>query len=111
MAITVTVQESYTQGNHKVKQGTIAMDSSYLTGGEVITAADLGLSQIRSLFLNPHGGYVFEYVPTQTGGASVDGTIKAYWTGSTTAAALAQVSSTTNLASSAASIPFIATGH
>ena len=87
------------------------MDSSYLTGGEAILASDLGLSQIRSLQLNPHGGYVFEYVPTQTTGASTGGTIKGYWTGSTTAAALAQISSTTDLSSTAAAIPFIARGH
>lgn len=36
----------YIEGNHKHTVRDVTMDSSYLTGGEVVTAADLGLNYI-----------------------------------------------------------------
>lgn len=110
MAFTVTINESYVEGNHKVRSGTLGFDSSYATGGEAITAAEVGLSQITSFQIQPFGGFVYNYVPDTTG-SSVSGKIMAYWTGSTTSGAFAQVTNTGNMSSAANAVPFIVRGH
>lgn len=111
MAFTVTINESYVEGNHKVRSGTLAFDASYATGGEAITAAEVGLSQITSMQIQAFGGFVYNYVPDTSGTGSVSGKIMAYWTGSTTSGAFAQVTNTGNMSSAANAVPFIARGH
>lgn len=112
MALVVTVTDTDYSGHHKIKSGTIAWDSSYPTGGEAITAADVGLSQIQNgtFVISANAGLVFEYVPTQTGAVSTGGTIKAYWTGSTTSGAFAEVTNTGNMSAFTAT-PFQVKGH
>jgi hypothetical protein len=46
---------------HKEKYYTCLFDSSYPTGGEPLTPADLGLSSILFLHATPASGYSFEY--------------------------------------------------
>lgn len=48
-------------GLHKVRFVTVAFDSSYPTGGESLTAANLGLAGIVHVQAGSAGGYVFEY--------------------------------------------------
>lgn len=48
-------------GNKRAVVGTIAFDSSYPTGGESLTAANIGLGVIDHMTIEPKGGYVFEY--------------------------------------------------
>lgn len=76
-------------GNRRQVVVRLTFDSSYPTGGEAIAAADLGLSRIDALFIQPTSGYVFEYVAST-------GKIKAYLTG-TSAAVLDEVANATNL--------------
>lgn len=40
--------------------GTVAMDSSYVTGGETLTAP-FRMGTIKGAFISPRSGYVFEY--------------------------------------------------
>ena len=46
---------------YKAVVKTVALDSSYPTGGESLTAAMLGLSTVVFLIAQPTSGYVFEY--------------------------------------------------
>ena len=48
MALTITVPDAGRTviGNKRLVMGTIAFDSSYPTGGEALTAANLGLDKI-----------------------------------------------------------------
>lgn len=46
MAASVTVNERTVQGNKRVTFSTVTFDSSYPTGGESVTAAQLGLSKV-----------------------------------------------------------------
>ena len=96
MAVAISNLTNYGPGagGTVTKTATITFDSSYPTGGEAVTAANFGLSRILSLTLAPNVGYVAEYVPSTS-------KIKAYWTGAATAAVLAEVTDTTNLATAA----------
>ncbi len=47
LAITITVSRSYKVDREGVREGTIAFDSSYPTGGESIAASDFKLRTIR----------------------------------------------------------------
>lgn len=64
MALTVSLAGDWlrSQGNQKSTEGTITFDSSYLTGGEVITAAMVGLGSLDDLTFQ-HGvtGFVYEW--------------------------------------------------
>lgn len=63
MALTVTLPRdgSGLVGNLRWVRGTIDFDSSYPTGGESLTAANLGLRTIDLLLVQPQTGLVFEY--------------------------------------------------
>lgn len=47
MAASVTLDERTVFGNKRVSFATVTMDSSYPTGGESVTAAQLGLSSVH----------------------------------------------------------------
>lgn len=47
MAATVSVTDRFVQGNKQVRFGTVTFDSSYPTGGEAVTAAQLGLTKVQ----------------------------------------------------------------
>lgn len=62
MALTVTVDRRTREGNREVTYGTITFDDSYPTGGEAITAANVGLGTIEQLVVHPSStGHVFPY--------------------------------------------------
>lgn len=63
MALTVTLSGDWMEsiGNKRAVRATIAFDSSYPTGGESLTAANLGLGTIEYIRIDPKAGYVFEY--------------------------------------------------
>lgn len=61
MAAAVTVTRTNVVGNQREVQGTIALDDDYPTGGEALTAADFGLTQIYDLAVQPNDGYVFQW--------------------------------------------------
>lgn len=46
---TVTINEFSVEGNKQVRNGTIALSASYIAGGDTVTAAQLGLSNIANL--------------------------------------------------------------
>ena len=64
MGLTVTLAGDWLSsiGNKRAVNGTITFDSSYPTGGESLTPANIGLGVIDSITFN-HGedGYVFKY--------------------------------------------------
>jgi hypothetical protein len=49
------------EGVRTVIEGTFALDSSYPTGGEAVTAASLGLVRIDDVIAMPRNGYVFQW--------------------------------------------------
>ena len=64
MALTVSLSGDWLSsfGNKRASSGTITFDSSYATGGESLTPANIGLGRIERITFN-HGedGYVFKY--------------------------------------------------
>lgn len=61
MALTVAISKRVSAGNQHVTQGTITFDSSYPTGGESLTANNVGLSVIEDIVIHPSSGYSCEY--------------------------------------------------
>lgn len=61
MALGITIAEHYYAGNKRCVRGTIAFDSSYVTGGESLVARDIGLGAIDHISVEPRDGFVFEY--------------------------------------------------
>jgi hypothetical protein len=81
----------------------ITFDSSYPTGGEALTTAQLGLEEVLAVIFPCSAGYSFAYDETNQ-------KVLAYWVDTTTdGAALAQVENTTNL--SAVSVWALAFGR
>lgn len=61
MALTVAVTRRVVAGHQNIVTGTIAFDSSYPTGGEAFTAANLGLRTIDLMLVSPRSGFAFDY--------------------------------------------------
>lgn len=62
MALTVTeVHDQTVFGNKRVTVADVDFDSSYPTGGESLTAANLKLTKIELLLASPKAGFSFEY--------------------------------------------------
>lgn len=65
MALSVTVTNRNVAGNLRIHTGTMSFDSSYPTGGEPITPADVGFgSTIQDMQIRPLGaalGYNFSF--------------------------------------------------
>lgn len=68
MAITVTTSGDWqsVEGPRRKSRVTIAFDSSYVAGGESLTAAMIGLRVIEKLEAMPANGYTFEYDHTNS---------------------------------------------
>jgi hypothetical protein len=104
LAFTVTVSSESRVGRQSVRVGTLAFDSSYPTGGEALTAANLDLSTILFIIIEPNTGYVFQYDYTNS-------KVIAYWVDTTTdGAPMAQVVDTTNM-SAVTAAKFYAVGY
>lgn len=64
MAITVSFSGDWMEsvGNRRATKGTLTFDSSYATGGESLTAANVGLGRLDDIQFNQGtSGYIFEY--------------------------------------------------
>jgi len=57
MALTVTLDEHVVSGNSRIVFGRIAFDSSYPTGGEALTANDVGLGIIDEICFSSVGRF------------------------------------------------------
>jgi len=93
MAAAVTVVRRTVWGDRKVIHATIAFDSSYPTGGEAITLADLGLKEVDFCMASPKAGYVPEW-------DDANSKMLMYWGDNNNASdgPLIEVADTTNLA-------------
>jgi hypothetical protein len=89
-------------GNRKTVIGVITLDSSYATGGEAVTLAQLGLTRLDYLQLNAGVGYL----PTWDG--STDSPKVLVYRQTAATGAFVEVPSTTDM--SATTIRFNATG-
>lgn len=91
-------------GTRREVRGTVTFDSSYPTGGEAVTLAQLGLTRLDWLSVDTTDGYV----PAWDGSTTAP-KIKLYWVDTTTdGAPLAEVASTTD--ASAVVVRFHAVG-
>jgi len=79
-------------------RGTITMSSSYATGGDTLTAAQMGLGTIKNVIVNggvvlatPTGEYTLRY-------NQANGTIQAFGGAASSGAIDAEVTNATNLA-------------
>jgi len=88
MALTVAVTENILLGNKRLTYGTIAFDSSYPTGGESLTAANLGLTVLDFVLIQTTAGLIFEYDYTNS-------LVLAYLMGVTTGASASATAGTT----------------
>lgn len=92
MALTITDRNSPSVPfERKLVYVTIDFDASYPTGGEALTASDVGLDRIDAVFVES-GEYNFEYDPTNE-------KILAYWGDNNNASdgPLVEVADTTDL--------------
>lgn len=109
MALTVAKVSGadFTDGNKRRRVRTITLDSSYLTAGEALIPADVGLRVITEAI--PHGAF-----------RNTDGTLGvfvsydvtnqkllAYWGNAGSASGLPEVTSTTDLSTYSGRITFI----
>jgi hypothetical protein len=101
MALTVAkvTGGAYTLGNKKKRTVTITFDSSYPTGGEALTAGDLGVSGRTLIEVIPHGafrntdatlGIVVSYDHTNS-------KLVAYWGNAGSVSGMPEVANTTDL--------------
>ena len=83
---------SYTTEPRATRHARYTGPSSYVTGGDAITAADFGLSRLDYLVISAtsEGGYSWAYDPSAS-------KIKAFIGSTTTDAALAEVDTDTDL--------------
>jgi hypothetical protein len=61
MALTITGVSYDAPGSMIRTSGLIAFDSSYPTGGESLTAANMGLNTLESVTIHPKNGFTFDY--------------------------------------------------
>jgi hypothetical protein len=61
MALGITMRGHNVVGNRRQTIATIAFDSSYPTGGEPLTARNIGLGIVDSVEIPSAAGYLFEY--------------------------------------------------
>ena len=66
MALSVTVRERHSLGSLKANIVEVSFDDSYPTGGEALTAGDLGLTRVSFALAEPASGYAFEYDHTNS---------------------------------------------
>lgn len=66
MALAISILERGSFGNMNAVIGAVAFDSSYPTGGEALTANQLGLAAVKFIIFEPTAGLVFEYDHTNS---------------------------------------------
>lgn len=105
MALTITEISRTVFGNKRIVISEIAFDSSYATGGEALTAANLGLASIDALIPAGPAAAAAGATAVATKFDRTNNKLQAFWTSVTSVStpetlsvALAEVASTTNLA-------------
>jgi hypothetical protein len=66
MALTISSVNYSTNGGMLRTSGLLAFDSSYPTGGEALTAANMGLNTLESVDILSKNGFTFEYDHTNS---------------------------------------------
>lgn len=61
MALTFSVVDSMVEGNKRVVTADVTFDNSYLTGGEPVTPAALGLSSILFVHAGTKTNYMIQF--------------------------------------------------
>ena len=104
MAVTAALTTQTVVGDLRTVIGTVAFDSSYPTNGEALTAATLGLQDLRFVHFSANSGYVFEYDYTNS-------KVKVYYGDNNNASdgPLIEVPNTTDL-SALSAVKYIALG-
>lgn len=101
MALTVSNLQFGSMGDNKLILCSVAFDTSYPTGGEVITAAQLGCTLIKDIIVNQTAGYSIQFVP---GATAVTAKLKCFDIGAgTPAGTISLVSAGTPTGTNAAS--------
>lgn len=92
MALVATaVFKTSGQDGRRMHVYNLAFDDAYPTGGEALTANQVGLHRIDEAFIPPAGGFTFEW-------DQANGKVLAYWVDTTVdGAAMAQVPDTTDI--------------
>ncbi len=94
MALTVTVLDDMSFNSvgydSYIVNASVAFDSSYPTGGEAITAADFGLSEVITVHPVDSYGYTWSY-------DKANGKLLAYGQASAASGALSELDDTTDL--------------
>jgi hypothetical protein len=62
MALSLALVRQFVSRGVRTRIWDITWDSSYVTGGEPLTAANLGLNVVQSVLVEPDDGYVFKYL-------------------------------------------------
>lgn len=104
MAATITIVKTHNTNKAKVVLANVTMDSSYLTGGELVTPADFGLSGIYGAIVGnpPLGGVIATFDP-------ITNAIPLWQSTTATPGVLTQVASTQNVAT--AVVPIVVFGY
>lgn len=102
MAATVTIRKRTKYLGMYAVIADVALDSSYPTGGEAVTASQFGLQALQFVLPSTAAGYMFEFDHT-------NGKIKAVAPTSAAAGAGTEVANTTNL--SAVTVRVLAMGY
>jgi hypothetical protein len=104
MALAITIENRGYFSNLQYVQGRLAADASWLTAGEPLVPADLGMDSIFFINIEEQGGIVFNWSRTAQ-------TVLAYRTGSGDNVVLSVVVDGQDIASVATSIEFFAIGR
>jgi hypothetical protein len=104
MGATVVIQKTHNTDKCKIVLAKVTMDSSYLTGGELVTPANFGLSGIYGMICGnpPLGGFIATYDP-------VTGSIPLWVSTTATPGVLTQLGSTVSAAT--AVVPVVVFGY
>jgi len=104
LALTLTIEKRGIIGDLQYIQGRFLADNSWLTVGESLTAADLGLDRILFINIEEQGGIIFHWSRTAS-------TVLGYRTGSADNAVLSVIVDAQDISSVATSVEFFAIGH
>lgn len=104
MPLATTIENRGYFSNLQYVQGRLAADASWLTAGEPLVPADLGMDSIFFINIEEQGGIVFHWDRTAQA-------VLAYRTGSADNAVLSVVVDAQNISTIATSVEFFAIGR
>mgnify|MGYP001574541572 CR=1 FL=1 len=102
--LSLTIEKRGVMGDLTYIQGRFLADSSWLTAGEPLTAATLGLDRILFMNIEEQGGIIFHW-------DRANSVVLAYRTGSADNAVLSVVVDAQDISSVATSVEFFVIGH